>query len=130
MTGATGRWSARHPWTVIAAWAAAVVILLVTGHMAGTAQLPSSEQSAGQSLQAQRMMAGDFPVHANEAVLFDSPGLRVSSPSYQAAIGDVIARIQATGRVTQIRSPLSPADSNLISPGAGPRCCSSRSPAT
>jgi putative drug exporter of the RND superfamily len=116
LTGAAGRWSARHPWPVIAAWIAAVVILLVTGHMFGTAQLPNSESSAGQSLQAQRMMAREFTQRANEYVLFDSPSLRVSSPAYQAAIRDVVARIQATGRVTQVHSPLDAAYSNQISP--------------
>jgi len=116
MTGAAGRWSARHPWTVIAAWAAAVVILLVTGHLVGTSPLPSSEQSAGQSYQAQQMLSRNFAEHASESVLFDSASLRVSSPAYQAAIKDVAARIQATGRVIQVHSPLDPAYANQISP--------------
>ena len=116
LTGTAGRWSAGHPWTVIAAWVAAVVILLVTGHMFGTFQLPNSEQSAGQSLQAHRMMAKDFTQHASESVLFDSSSLRVSSPAYQAAIKDVVARIEATGRVTAIHSPLAAAYRNQISP--------------
>ncbi len=116
LTGAAGRWSARHPWTVIAAWVAAVVILLVTGQMFGTAQLPNSESSAGQSLQAQRMMAMNCPQRATEYVLFDSQRMRVSSPVYRAAINDVLDRIQATGRVTQIHSPLDPAYANQVSP--------------
>jgi uncharacterized membrane protein YdfJ with MMPL/SSD domain len=115
LTGTTGRWSAGHPWTVIAAWAAAVVILLVTGSLYGTFQLPDSETSSGQSYQAQQMMSRNFPQRADEYVLFDSQQLQVGSPAYQAAIKDVIARIQATGRVTQIRSPLDPAYANLIS---------------
>ena len=45
------------------------------------------------------MMSRDFTGHANEYVLFDSQSLRVGSPGYQAAIRDVLARIQATGRV-------------------------------
>jgi putative drug exporter of the RND superfamily len=48
-------------------------------------------------------------------VLFSSSSLRVSAPAYQAAIRDVLARIQATGRVTQIRSPLDPAYASQIS---------------
>jgi len=115
LTGTAGRWSATHPWTVVVAWLGCVVILLLTGRLIGTSELPVSEQSAGQSYQAQQMMARDFTEHAHEYVLFDSAGLRVSSPAYRAAIGDVIARLTATGRVTQIRSPLDPAYANLVS---------------
>src|SRR5271157_287874 len=68
------------------------------------------------------MMARDFPQHAGEYVLFDSPGLQVGAPAYQAgapayqaAIRDVLSRIQATGRVTQIHSPLDPAYANQVS---------------
>ena len=48
-------------------------------------------------------------------MLFDSGNLRVSAPAYQAAIRDVLARIQATGRVLNIHSPLDPACANQIS---------------
>ena len=116
LTGAAGRWSATHPWTAILAWLGCVAALLVTGHLAGTFQLPSSQNSSGESYQAQQMMSRDFTMHASEQVLFDSQSLRVSSPAFQAAIRDVLARIQATGRVFEIYSPLDPAYANLISP--------------
>ena len=61
------------------------------------------------------MMSQDFPVRAGEEVLFQSSSLQVSAPAYQAAIRGVLARIEATGRVTQIRSPLDPAYADLIS---------------
>ena len=115
LTGAAGRWSATHPWTAILAWLGCVVALLVTGHLAGTFQLPSSQNSSGESYQAQQMMSRDFTMHAGEQVLFDSQSLRVSTPAFQAAIRDVLARIQATGRVFEIYSPLDPAYANLIS---------------
>ncbi|HUC22386.1 MAG TPA: MMPL family transporter [Streptosporangiaceae bacterium] len=116
LTGAAGRWSASHPWIAIGAWVGCVVILLVTGHLAGTRQLLSAQESVGQSGQAEQMISRDFAQHANESVLFDSARLGVGSPAYQAAIRDVLARIEATGRVTQVRSPLVPAFSNQISP--------------
>ena len=65
------------PWTAIAAWIGAVVVLM--------------------------------------DVLFDSPSLRVADPAYRAAIRDVLGRIQATGRVTQIQSPLDPRFANQVS---------------
>jgi RND superfamily putative drug exporter len=91
------------------------VVLLVTGHLIGTFQLPQSQTGAGQDLQASEMMARDFPQHATEFVLFDSRGLPVGAPAYHAAIRDVLARIAATGRVTQIHSPLDPAYANQVS---------------
>ena len=115
LTGATGRWSATHPWTAIIAWLGCVVVLLVAGHLAGTIQLPDSEQYVGQTEQAEQMMSRDFPQHATEYVLFDSPSLRVGAPAYQAAIRDVLAGIQATRQVTQVHSPLDPAYANQIS---------------
>ena len=115
LTGAAGRWSATHPWTAIIAWLGCVVVLLLAGHMAGTFQLPDSQTGSGQDLQASEMMARDFPQHATEYVLFDSRGLQVGAPAFQAAIRDVLARIQATGRVTQIHSPLDPAYANQVS---------------
>jgi uncharacterized membrane protein YdfJ with MMPL/SSD domain len=115
LTGTVGRWSATHPWTAIAAWLGCVVMLLVAGHLAGTIQVPAEETGSGQTGQAQQMMSRDFPLRANEYVLFESGSLQVSAPAYQAAIRDVLTRIQATGRVTQIRSPLVPANVNQIS---------------
>lgn len=110
-----GRWSAGHAWTAIAAWLAVVVVLLVAGHLAGTMQVPTEETGSGQTGQAQQMMSRDFPLRANEYVLFESGSLQVRAPAYQAAIRDVLDRIQATGRVTQVRSPLVPAYANQIS---------------
>ena len=61
------------------------------------------------------MMSRDFTERANEFVLFDSRSLQVGAPAYESAIRDVLNRIQATGRVTQIHSPLDPSYDNQIS---------------
>ena len=95
LTGAAGRWSATHPWTAILAWLGCVVILLLTGRLAGTIQLPSAEEGSGQTAQAQQMMDRNFPLLANEEVLFSSGSLQVTAPAYQAAIRDVLTRIAA-----------------------------------
>ena len=115
LTGIAGRWSATHPWTAIATWVGCVVILLLTGHLVGTVQLPDSQTALGQAGQAEQMMSRDFAERANEFVLFDSRSLQVGAPAYAAAIRDVLNRIQATGRVTQIHSPLDSGYANQIS---------------
>ena len=77
LTGVAGRWSAGHPWTAIAAWIGSVVVLMVTGHLAGTLQLPYGAQNVGPSGRAEQMISRDFPRHAVEDVLFESSSLRV-----------------------------------------------------
>ena len=76
LTGVAGRWSAGHPWTAIAAWIGAVVVLMVTGHLAGTLQLPYGAQNVGPSGQAEQMISRDFPRHAVEDVLFEEVPVR------------------------------------------------------
>ena len=97
------------------AWIGSVAALLAIGHLVGTTQLPSSETSSGEALQAEQMISRDFALHASESVLFDSRTLQVGAPAYRAAIRDVLIRIEATGRATQIRSPLDPRFANQIS---------------
>jgi uncharacterized membrane protein YdfJ with MMPL/SSD domain len=115
LTGTAGRWSATHPWLAIGIWVASVIALLVTGHLAGTRQLDNSAYNVRQSAQAERMISQNFVRHASESVLFDSSTLTVSAPAYQAAIRDVQQRIEATGRVTQVRSPLVARFANQVS---------------
>lgn len=79
------------------------MVLLVTGHMVGTIQLSNADMSAGQDGQAEHMIARDFTQNAHEHVLFDSASLQVTAPAYQAALRDLVTRIQATGRVINIR---------------------------
>src|SRR5262249_16572373 len=114
--GVTGRWSASHPWIVVAAWIGGILVLLVTGHLSGTRQLSNAEMSVGQSGQAAHMISREFSQHASEYVLFESRSLRVRAPAEQAAIRDVLARIEETGRVTRIASPLDPRFAHQISP--------------
>ena len=88
---------------------------MVTGHLAGTLQLPYGAQNVGPSGRAEQMISRNFPRHAVEDVLFESSSLRVRDLAYRAAIRDVLSRVQATGRVTQIHSPLDPRFANQIS---------------
>jgi uncharacterized membrane protein YdfJ with MMPL/SSD domain len=106
---------ARPPLAAIAAWIGAVVVLMVTGHLAGTLQLPYGAPNVGPSGQAEQMISRDFPPHAVEDVLFESSSLRVGDLAYWAAIRDVLSRIQVTGRVIQIQSPLDPRFANQVS---------------
>jgi uncharacterized membrane protein YdfJ with MMPL/SSD domain len=115
ITGIAGRWSATHPWLAIGIWIACVVMLLVTGHLVGTRQLDNTAYNVGQSARAEQMIGRHFARHANEYVLFDSQALQVSAPAYRAAVRDVQRRIEATGRVTQVRSPLDPRFANQVS---------------
>jgi putative drug exporter of the RND superfamily len=115
LTGAAGRWSALHPWLAVAVWLICVLILVSTGRMVGTHQLSQADQSSGQAGRAEQIISKNFARHANESVLFDSSALRVDAPAYRAAIQDTIRRIEATGRVLEVRSPLAPQFANQVS---------------
>jgi RND superfamily putative drug exporter len=78
-------------------------------------QLPRADRSVGQAGQAQQMLGRNFPQRATEYVLFSSEHSLAGSRAFQAAIRDVTARIDATGRVTQIQSPLDPRFAHQIS---------------
>ena len=98
-------------------WLGCVVVLLLTGHMAGTVKLPASETGSGETGVAQQMMSRDFPQRASEYVLFESK-LPTGSPVFRAAVTDTIARIEATGRVTGVQSPLDPRFAGQVAPHA------------
>lgn len=60
---------------------------MVTGHLAGTLQLPYGAQNVGSSGQAEQMISRDFPRHAVEDVLFESSSLRVGDPPPLTRVG-------------------------------------------
>jgi RND superfamily putative drug exporter len=115
LTGRAGRWSAEHPWRAIGLWLAFILVALVAGGAVGTTQLDESDQSVGESARAMGAIAGAFPQHSSENVLFRSRTKVRDDAAYRAAIGDVVRRLSAIDVVTDLRSPLDPANANQIS---------------
>ncbi|MCK9898914.1 MMPL family transporter [Frankia sp. Cpl3] len=120
------RWSVRHRRLAISGWLLGVVLLTVLGSLVGTHTLKDSDYSVGEDGRAQRTLADHgFATPASESVLIQRPqpaadrAAVLADAGLRAAIGDVSARITATGEVDGLRAPIplpdAEADPNLVS---------------
>ncbi len=104
-----GRWSAAHRKTAIFGWLAFVAISLVLGGMIGTKSLSDADTGTGSSGRADRVLDREFPQPASEQILVQTrdgkPG--AGDPAFQAAVRDVVARVQQLPEVGEVTSPLS-----------------------
>jgi RND superfamily putative drug exporter len=114
-TGKLGGWSARHPWRAIAAWLIMVAVAVLAGRAFGTVKLTQADAGNGGSGQAQAAINRAFPQQATEQVLIHSASESAGTQTFRAAVADVITRIEATGEVTNVRSPYSAGDTAQIS---------------
>jgi uncharacterized membrane protein YdfJ with MMPL/SSD domain len=106
-----GRWSARHRAKAIIGWLVFVLLVANIGGNAGRKELTAAETRDGQSAAASRTLErAGFERPAAEQVLVQVKGHGdVLSPPGRGAIRDVVAAIHATGRATDVRSPLTEA---------------------
>ena len=118
IAGRAGRWSAGHPWRAIGIWLILVAFAVVIGHMFDTRTLPDSEIAPGEAAKAQKVIEDHFDQHAGEIVLLRSATIHATDPRFQAAVADVVTKVQATGRVVPgtLRSPLQPGNEKMNSP--------------
>ena len=115
LTGRLGRWSAAHPWQAIGVWLFLIVLAVMSGRGVGTVQLSQSAGGNGSSGRAQAASNRAFPEHATEQVLLHSDRLTPATPAFRAGIADVINRVEATGLVSNVRSPYSVGNAGQIS---------------
>src|SRR5262249_53767115 len=108
-------WSARHRETAVLGWLVLVVAVFVGGHM-----IPSTnvqQYNAGQSGRAEQMLDRlnvKSPPTENVLIQARSPG--VSDPEFRRATAQVVAALRSRpGSAADIRSPLSPGATSLIS---------------
>jgi putative drug exporter of the RND superfamily len=112
-----GRWSARHKWLAILAWLLFLFIANNVGGSMSTKHLTISEQHDGQSAAANRVLEqAGFERPAAEQVLVQVPSREnVLDRDGRAAIRDAVSAVTATGRVYDVRSPLSPGNAGQVS---------------
>jgi uncharacterized membrane protein YdfJ with MMPL/SSD domain len=110
------RWSAAHWKTATFAWLAFVLTAMAIGQAAGVLSLSESEQGSGDSARAGTILQrAGVDQSASEAVLIHSTGHTVGDPTFARVIRAVDDAVSATGRVTDLRSPLSRAGAGQIS---------------
>src|SRR6476659_6653871 len=88
-----GRWSAHHWKAATFGWLAFVVVAFGLGGLAGVKNIDSNAAGPGESGRMNRIMDAGFERPANESVLIQSRTAAVGSPAFDAAVGDVVARI-------------------------------------
>jgi len=109
-----GRWSADHWKTATFGWLAFVLLAFVLGGLAGTKTIDPNTPGPGESGRMDRILDAGFKQPAGEAVLIQSPSLRVTDPAFTAAIEDVIAGMSGLSAVQNVRSPSDPARSGQV----------------
>jgi uncharacterized membrane protein YdfJ with MMPL/SSD domain len=108
------RWSAAHWKTATFGWLAFVIAAIVIGGAVGTKQLDDNDAVPGESGRMEQILEENFKRPAGETVLIQSRTLRADSPAFEAAVDDVTRRVSSVPDVTNVRSPLDPANADQI----------------
>ena len=101
-----GRWSAQHRKKAIFGWLAFVVVSVVIGmNLVPQKEIDSKAGFPGESGQAAKAMDGAFPDASSEQVLVQSKQLKAGDPQFDAAVADVMQRLQKTNGVANVVGP-------------------------
>jgi uncharacterized membrane protein YdfJ with MMPL/SSD domain len=112
-----GRWSAKHRKTAVFGWLAFVVIAFMLGGAIGQNSIADEDYGNGSSKVADRAIAAaDFPESSDEQVLVQGKGsVKIGDPTFNAAVEDVITRLEAVPHVDKIESPLAKGNEGQLS---------------
>jgi len=112
-----GRWSAKHRKTAVFGWLAFVVIAFMLGGAIGQKTIADEDYGNGSSKVAdQAIAAADFPEASEEQVLVQGKGsVKIGDPAFNAAVDDVIERLEAVPHVDKIESPLAEGNEGQLS---------------
>jgi uncharacterized membrane protein YdfJ with MMPL/SSD domain len=108
-------WSARHRRRAILGWLALVLVAYGLGTVAGTVLMTSTDLGVGDSGQALRIEAAEFPNRqAGEEVLIQSRQGHLTRRELRTAVGDLRTRFARIPVVTNVNSPLTPGNEGLL----------------
>jgi RND superfamily putative drug exporter len=100
----------------MSAWLLFVIAAYMVGGFIGPRNLTDAQMGNGSSGQATRIYEQAFPYHTREEVLVQGQGsVRLGNPLLSAAVTDLMGRLRALHTVSDIQSPLSPANGALRS---------------
>jgi len=106
LAAALGGWSARHRKTAVFGWLLFVVLATVIGGAAGQRDLTNSQQGSGGSAQALKILEdAHISQLASEMVLLSSSAQTADAAQFKAAVQAVVAGVQGTGQVQNVRDP-------------------------
>ncbi|MER7754085.1 MMPL family transporter [Kitasatospora sp. NPDC097643] len=106
MAAAMGAWSAKHRKTAVFGWLLFVVLVAVLGGLHGSTEVTESEAMPGQVSRAAKILddAG-IKNPAGETVLVQSTTQTADAPVFRAAVAEVVAAVNGTGRAAAVHSP-------------------------
>jgi len=106
-----GRWSAQHRKPAILGWILFVIAATLVGGKVGQHDIPDSATGNGESKRGDMIIdAANFRRQTGEQVLVQGKGsLGARDPQVRAGVEAVVARLRRIDGVTQIKSPLDPA---------------------
>ncbi|MFE4977429.1 MMPL family transporter [Kitasatospora sp. NPDC056651] len=106
LAAAMGAWSARHRKTAVFGWLLFVVLAAALGNAHGSTRITEAESIPGQVSRAARILdEAGLKSPAAETVLVQSATLGADDPGFRAAVGQVVAAVDATGKAAEVRSP-------------------------
>jgi uncharacterized membrane protein YdfJ with MMPL/SSD domain len=113
-----GRWSASHWKTAVFGWLAFVVASFAIGTALGTKYIEDGDNYVGESKKADTLLDAGFPADDDkmgEIVLIKSDKLNASDPAFRAVIVEVEKTLSTFPEVSEIESPVSSGNPDLIS---------------
>jgi uncharacterized membrane protein YdfJ with MMPL/SSD domain len=101
-----GRWSAQHRKKAIFGWLAFVILAVFIGGSVGTKTISNDDSGVGESGRADKAVSAHFPDKDSESVLVQSQkGANNRSPEFREVVQTVVARLQGTEHVRNVKSP-------------------------
>ncbi|MFF0199927.1 MMPL family transporter [Streptomyces sp. NPDC005017] len=103
-----GGWSARHRWAAVGIWVLFVVLAMGLGSAAGMVEVKESDQLKGETHTAAKIVEdAGIEEPAGETVLIQSKdgSVKATDSEFRAAVDAVMKAVDATGEVTDVRSP-------------------------
>ena len=117
LTARAARWSAAHRKTAVLGWFAFVLAAFAAGSAAGVVTLTDQEAGTGDSHQAGKVLAREFPTErAGEEVLIQSRSGRLRPVELRAVTDGLIVRLSRIRTVADIESPLARKNAGQLSP--------------
>ena len=111
LAASLGGWSARHRITAIVGWLLLVIVAMLIGSAVGQVTMTQAQYGTGESGRAQWLLTNAGVADpAQELVLVHSATATAATPRFRAAVRAVVSRVQATGRIQDLRAP-------VVSPG-------------
>ena len=101
-----GGWSARNWKKALFGWLAFALVAIVVGGAVGT-RMAGNDSSPGEAGRAEKMLKkADFVGPPVENLLLRSSELKVTDPAFRATVNDLVQRLEKTGGVSRVRTPI------------------------